>query len=674
MPQKKTIRSTRKTASSIRAAKKPTRTTKSSRKRALRRPLFHPLHISLAALLLIIIGLGFVVAAFSKPDKGDAAACTVTDKLVNTCRPWFGAAVGGYNTGGKSQFQFFNMRLNNANSLTNTGMSVNNTYKMDFPHTYHSPGQNLFNSATRDALNDTSLYGHSSKPILINWKPGGNSWGATANGNSDASIRDAANSVKSLGSRKIMLALWHEPENNNVNANGLSITGNCKKPTGTNGSAAEYRAMWKRVRQIFDQQGVNNVVWVWNPMGWVGNDGKTGWACIENAMYPGDDIVDWIMWDPYSSDHGDFDGSIEDFYNFLTRNNDPSAGRNYLSKPWGLAEFGSNSDPAKAVGYWQEGIRVIGRNWSQNKFPNIKLYAVFDTSSNGGVNGGLRVGYNNMGNIDTAEQAAFNEFAKNILTFGDGSTSGGGGGGTPTPTKDTAPPTVTITSPTDNSKQRGTITVRGTASDNVKIGSVTLRVNDKWIATDDKAPYEFSLDTKKYTDGKHAMVLRAWDAAGNMGQSQTVVITIDNKPGSSGEQTKPPSTGSTVINSNTPSSKSKPIPVTGTLIVSPTVAGNSIQVYVNGKLQPNNIVDTNNLTNGTHTIRIVENGAATEKVIKVDNAWPIATFNHVKENHEGYLIASGSIVAIAFLWVGREYIIGVNWRERLVTARQRRVR
>lgn len=96
-----------------------------------------------------------------------------------------------------------------------------------------------------------------------------------------------------------------------------------------------------------------------------------------------------------------------------------------------------------------------------------------------------------------------------------------------TPPSDQTPPTVSITAPTNGSTVWGKIKITGTASDAVGVTSVTLRVDDTFVAADDNAPYSFDLDTTAYTNGTHTIVLRAFDAADNMGQSQPVTITVN---------------------------------------------------------------------------------------------------------------------------------------------------
>jgi hypothetical protein len=625
-------------------------------------------HVGGLALLIIGTVWGLTVFASQPPATGNAASCTPDTKMVNPCRPWLSAAVGGYETGGKTQLQFFNQRLNDANALANPGAKTTISYKMDMPHVYHSPGQNLFSNYAKETLNDSSLYGHSSQPILINWKPGGSNWAATASGDSDSSIVTAAQNAKALGSRKIMLTLWHEPENDNVNAVGVNITGNCKAPTGTNGSAADYRAMWKRVRQVFDQQGVKNVVWAWNPMGFVGSDSKSGWACIEDALYPGNDLVDWIIWDPYSSSGGagSFYESINRFYRFL-QDHDNNGSHDYSSKPWGVAEHGSNTPQANAIAYYQDGIKTLGTNWSENKFPNIKLYSIFDTSVNGGTNGGLRVGYNDQGTIDTKEQAAYNAFAQHILNFGNGVPAPAPT--PPKPTKDTIPPIVTLVEPVDGSTKSGTIAVRGLAADNVKVKAVTLRVNDKWVETDETAPYEFKLDTRKYPNGRHNIVLRGWDPTNNMAQSATITVTFKN--GSGAGTHIPPRPSTTVISGSTNSSK--PLTATSFIIVSPTVAGNSVRVWVNNKLQDANTIDTTALTNGTHTVKVEENGVISSRLVSVNNPPLLAILNEARANTVLYVVGFIVIFGSLATWYGRSYVTGIMSRKeaRIVRAQRR---
>lgn len=65
---------------------------------------------------------------------------------------------------------------------------------------------------------------------------------------------------------------------------------------GTNGNtSADYVAAWRRIHDIFAQEGADNVRWVWSPLA----DVPTSRDELAQ-MYPGDDYVDWLALDGYN--------------------------------------------------------------------------------------------------------------------------------------------------------------------------------------------------------------------------------------------------------------------------------------------------------------------------------------------------------------------------------------
>ena len=105
---------------------------------------------------------------------------------------------------------------------------------------------------------------------------------------------------------------------------------------------------------------------------------------------------------------------------------------------------------------------------------------------------------------------------------------GGGsdGGTTPAPAPDTVAPTVSITAPANSAVVSGTMTISAVAADNVAVIKVDLYVNNALQATRTSAPYNFSWDTSSLSHGSYTLSAKAYDAAGNVGQSGSVTVTI----------------------------------------------------------------------------------------------------------------------------------------------------
>ena len=327
--------------------------------------------------------------------------CTVSAQLVNSCRPWIGAATGGYSmvtSDAPSQFGFFEKRLNDPNVLNSPASSPTLTYKLDIVHTYHGVGSNSLSST------DLTYAQRANTFLLTNWKPAA-LWSDAAGGNStvNGTIKQMADSIKAIAPTKIMLTVYHEPENDvssgncTTNANGASA-----------GSPTDYVNMWQNVHNIFASEGVTNVVWVMNYMGY------SNWDCLVPLMWPGNSNVDWVTWDNYGSSSTLFSASIQHFYNLLTTDTD--ANHAFTSKIWGLSELGygnsgGHSTQPNAIAYWNDALSAI----QNNSFPRLHMYTVFDTSGNGGTS---QVGLNFSGAVDTTEQAAYNVFAQAVINTG----------------------------------------------------------------------------------------------------------------------------------------------------------------------------------------------------------------------------------------------------------------
>ncbi|PYQ24502.1 MAG: hypothetical protein DMF81_05220 [Acidobacteria bacterium] len=96
------------------------------------------------------------------------------------------------------------------------------------------------------------------------------------------------------------------------------------------------------------------------------------------------------------------------------------------------------------------------------------------------------------------------------------------------PAPDTVPPTTSITAPASGATVGGTTTVSASASDNIGVTKVEFYVDAALKATDTTSPYSFAWDTTAYAAGSHGLVSKAYDAAGNVGTSATVTVTVSN--------------------------------------------------------------------------------------------------------------------------------------------------
>jgi hypothetical protein len=93
---------------------------------------------------------------------------------------------------------------------------------------------------------------------------------------------------------------------------------------------------------------------------------------------------------------------------------------------------------------------------------------------------------------------------------------------------DTTPPTTAITAPAAGSTVSGTVNVTASASDNVGVTRVEFYLDGALQSTDTTSPYAWSWNTTTASNGSHTLQSRAYDAAGNVGTSANVGVTVNN--------------------------------------------------------------------------------------------------------------------------------------------------
>jgi hypothetical protein len=148
----------------------------------------------------------------------------------------------------------------------------------DILHFYET-GAATFPSDAEIAMSERN--GRQVSLLSYNWKPSTSlTWRQIADGQADGNIQTVARGLQRYPGT-LFLAIHHEPENDQGDA-------------GSGRTPADYVAMYRHVVETLRDLGVDNVVYVMNYMGF------SKWGPVADDFYPGDDVVDWIAYDPYA--------------------------------------------------------------------------------------------------------------------------------------------------------------------------------------------------------------------------------------------------------------------------------------------------------------------------------------------------------------------------------------
>jgi uncharacterized repeat protein (TIGR01451 family) len=98
------------------------------------------------------------------------------------------------------------------------------------------------------------------------------------------------------------------------------------------------------------------------------------------------------------------------------------------------------------------------------------------------------------------------------------------------PPPDTVAPNISITGPTAGGTVSGpAVTIAATAFDNVGVVGVQFKLDGtNWGMEDTTSPYSLAWDSTKATNGVHTLTASARDAAGNIGVTAAVTVTVSN--------------------------------------------------------------------------------------------------------------------------------------------------
>ena len=179
---------------------------------------------------------------------------------------------------------------------------------------------------------------------------------------------------------------------------------------------------------------------------------------------------------------------------------------------------------------------------------------------------------------------------------------------------DTQAPVVSISNPLAYSTATGVVPVNVSATDNVGVARVELKVNGSTVAVDSAAPFAFSWDSAGVPNGMANLAAHAYDAAGNVAASSTVAVNVANGAALVANDTTAPR----IKIANPVSGK-----VSGTVSVSSSAeddsgaAGITQWIHIDGKLVATGTGsslayswNTRKATRGTHTIQVTARDAA----------------------------------------------------------------
>lgn len=160
------------------------------------------------------------------------------------------------------------------------------------------------------------------------------------------------------------------------------------------------------------------------------------------------------------------------------------------------------------------------------------------------------------------------------------------------------PPTVSLSSPANNTTVSGTVSVVASASDNVGVTKAEFYVNGVLNASDTASPYVYSWDTSPLAAGSYTILAKAYDAAGNVGQSSAVSVTVIHDTIAPTVSVTAPGNGSALSGT-----------VTITATASDNVGVSKVEFYENGVLLfASNVApyswnwNTTAVANGSHTL------------------------------------------------------------------------
>lgn len=297
-----------------------------------------------ALAVLVLMGAAACSSDQSAPVSNE---CTLSKDLVPSC-----GALWGVSTQPKSE-----------SALATLEQQVKRPF--DLVYNYHDLEQPIPTDAERQMVAKGMIL-HLSIAARVYGDSQQISYVSIARGDYDDSLRRQAEGIASL---KTPVFLTFEQE------------GNQQRKLGTRGSAADYKAAWRHVHQVYESAGATNAVWVWVMTGREQNLSRAG------SIWPGNRYVDWISWNVYNQSgcksgrikddaYRSFEERLKPFYDWVHEHG-PALGID-PDKPAMISESGSvlYPDDAQRTANWYRSIPSVLR-----KYPQVKAITLWDSKT-----------------------------------------------------------------------------------------------------------------------------------------------------------------------------------------------------------------------------------------------------------------------------------------------------
>jgi chitodextrinase len=179
--------------------------------------------------------------------------------------------------------------------------------------------------------------------------------------------------------------------------------------------------------------------------------------------------------------------------------------------------------------------------------------------------------------------------------------NGGGSAG------NTTPPAASIVSPAAGATLSGTVTLQSTTTDTAStVSQVQYFIDGKFVNISSiSSAFPLTIDTTRYSDGPHWLLVEALDLAGNAGTSGPINVTFNNNGNTQPADTTPPTVSITSPASGATVSGSQTVAANA----SDNAAVSKVDFLVDGSLAASDTSspygfswDTTKITNGSHSL------------------------------------------------------------------------